>query len=59
MSELEDSELATNQYYIRNKDTFAGRNLREDRSLLPKRVVCPTDGAPDLASTLISKHQTL
>jgi hypothetical protein len=39
MSEL----LSTAQYYIRNDNLFAGRNIREDKSLLPKRVFCPTD----------------
>jgi len=37
------SALPTDQYYIRNEDTFAGRNLREDHSLNPKAVFCPTD----------------
>lgn len=42
--------LPTDQYYIRNENNFAGRNQREDRSLLPKQVACPTDGDPELVS---------
>jgi len=42
-------KLSTAQYYIRNDNLFAGRNIREDKSLLPKRVFCPTDNDdPDL-----------
>jgi len=40
--------LSSGQYYIRCEDVFAGRNLAEDFSLLPKRVLCPTDTKPDL-----------
>jgi len=54
-------KLPTDQYYIRHQETFAGRNRVEDRSLLPKRVNCPTDypGDPDLASALRSTTLTL
>ncbi|KIM41176.1 hypothetical protein M413DRAFT_11342 [Hebeloma cylindrosporum] len=41
-------KLPSDQYYIRNGELFAGRNHREDRSLLPKRVNCPTDGDLEL-----------
>jgi hypothetical protein len=37
--------LSTGQYYIRNEETFAGRNRREDKSLHPKKSICPTDDA--------------
>jgi hypothetical protein len=40
-----DLVLSTGQYHIRNQETFAGRNAREDASLLPKKVYCPTDDA--------------
>jgi Peptidase inhibitor I66 len=51
--------LPTDQYYIRNEQTFAGRNRREDFSLLPKRVYCPTDAAEaQLASNLYSMAAT-
>jgi hypothetical protein len=49
---MSDAKLTTDQYYIRNAETFAGRNRVEDRSLNPKRVNSPTDGPPELASTL-------
>jgi hypothetical protein len=52
-------KLPTDQYYIRNGDTFAGRNLREDRSLLPKAVYCPTDGDNELVSALRSRRLNL
>ena len=50
-----DSLLRSGQFYIRNEEKFAGRNLREDLSLNPKSVYCPTDlpEAP-LASNLYS-----
>ena len=50
MSEAEI--LPTDQYYIRSEDDPAGRNLREDKSLFPKRVFCPTDTDLELVSTL-------
>jgi len=47
--------LPTDQYYIRNDNLFAGRNSREDRSLRPKGVFCPTDNRdPELVSALSS-----
>jgi hypothetical protein len=49
---MSDNKLPSGQYYIRNAETYAGRNRVEDRSLNPKRVNCPTDGPPELASTL-------
>jgi hypothetical protein len=51
---MSDFKLPTDQYYIRNEETFAGRDRHEDLSLLPKRVNCPTDGDLELASTLRS-----
>jgi hypothetical protein len=56
---MSDAELPTDQYYIRNAETFAGRNRIEDKSLHPKRVNCPTDSPPDLASTLRLNTLTL
>lgn len=37
------SNLSYGVYFIRNRDIPANRNLAEDRSLLPKRVYCPSD----------------
>ena len=51
--------LPSDQYYIRNQETFAGRNHVEDRSLNPKKVYCPTDGDLELASHLCSNPATL
>ncbi|KIM41154.1 hypothetical protein M413DRAFT_11330 [Hebeloma cylindrosporum] len=48
MSVHENCQLPSDQYYIRNGESFAGRDHREDRSLLPKRVNCPTDGYLEL-----------
>ena len=49
----------TGTYYILNEGTFAGRNLREDRSLLPKGVYCPTDVAEaQLVSSLYAMAAT-
>ena len=56
---MSDAKLPTDQYYIRNQETFAGRNHVEDRSLNPKRVNCPTDGGQELASALRSTTLTL
>ena len=52
---MSDLKLPTGEYYIRNGETFAGRNLTEDKSNLPKIVTCPTDfpDEPELASTWI------
>jgi len=54
-------KLPTDQYYIRNENTFAGRNRREDRSLNPKGVFCPTDSDPELWElvALTNGHYTL
>ncbi|KAF8586583.1 serine protease inhibitor [Ramaria rubella] len=41
-------KLPTDQYYIRNENTFAARNMREDRSLNPKGVFCPSESDPEL-----------
>ena len=40
---MSKAPLTTGTYYIRNEELFAGRNLKEDKSLLPKGVYCPTD----------------
>jgi hypothetical protein len=54
-----DLVLSTGQYYIRNQEKFAGRNAREDKSLLPKGVYCPTDDAEgQLVSDLYSMAAT-
>jgi hypothetical protein len=54
-----DLVLSTGQYHIRNQETFAGRNAREDASLLPKKVYCPTDDAEaQLVSDLYSMAAT-
>ncbi|KAF8586588.1 hypothetical protein K439DRAFT_1614970 [Ramaria rubella] len=45
-------KLHTGQYYIRNVKTFAGRNLREDKSFNRKPVSCFTDTDEETASTL-------
>jgi len=46
---MSDPKLPTDQYYILNDETFAGRNYIEDKSLGPKKVACPTDSNdPDL-----------
>jgi Peptidase inhibitor I66 len=52
MSDNLNLNLPTNWYYIRNGDSFAGRDRLEDKSLHPKKVFCPTDGSADLASNL-------
>jgi hypothetical protein len=51
--------LPSGVYYIRNEEKFAGRSLPEDKSLLPKRVLCPSD-TPEgrLASNLYSMSAT-
>jgi len=36
-------KLPSGQYFILNDKLFAGRNFREDKSIMPKRVFCPTD----------------
>jgi hypothetical protein len=54
MSDNLNLNLPTDQYYIRNGDSFAGRNRLEDKSLHPKKVFCPTDGGAELASNLRS-----
>nr|ACK87034.1 serine proteinase inhibitor [Clitocybe nebularis]ACR84419.1 serine protease inhibitor [Clitocybe nebularis] len=41
-------KLPSDQYYIRNGRSFAGRALHEDHSLNPKPVICPTDDTNDL-----------
>ena len=57
---MSDLKIPTDQYYIRNGRTFAGRNFIEDKSDLPKKVACPTDDPrdPELASTLHSNTLT-
>jgi hypothetical protein len=50
MSE-EITHLPTDQYYIINQGSFAGRPKHEDLSTRPKKVYCPNDGQ-DLASAL-------
>src|SRR5438105_882063 len=47
---MSEDLLPTGQYYIRNVESYAGRHLAEDKSLLPKRVYCPTDRNLELAS---------
>ena len=57
---MSEDLLPTDQYYIRNGQTFAGRNRIEDKSLHPKKVYCPTDGDVELASSLFKCcHLTL
>lgn len=56
---MSDAELPTGYYYIRNAETFAGRNRVEDRSLRPKRVNCPPDDPPEVVSTLVLNALTL
>ena len=51
--------LPTGQYFIRNEETFAGRNLVEDRTGHPKAVFCPADVAEaQLASGLYPMGET-
>jgi len=56
---MSDLELSSDQleleYYIRNREMFAGRNVRENRSLLPKEVTCPTDHPNDPQSWKIEQ----
>ena len=55
----DNKALPTGEYYIRNEGTFAGRNLREDKSLRPKKVYCPTDiSEAQLVSNLYSMAAT-
>jgi hypothetical protein len=49
-------KLPSGRYLIRNEGAFAGRNLREDRSLLPKRVFCPPDSGEQAVVSALTSH---
>jgi hypothetical protein len=53
-------KLPSGRYFIRNEGAYAGRNLHEDRSLLPKKVFCPTDSRePEVVSALTSDGDSI